>query len=138
MRVTTVLIGFLCLVSTSQARVELTPFTGYQFGGEVEDFTTGATLELKETSNFGFILGFGEEGSGTQTEVYFSRQETEIEGRRQECGSDDSPLPSRDRQGATGGTVRRSRAVETTEHPRPRYASLRKTVPPEPLFVARG
>lgn len=80
MRVTTVLIGFLCLVSTSQARVELTPFTGYQFGGEVEDFTTGATLELKETSNFGFILGIGEEGSGTQTEVYFSRQKTEIEG----------------------------------------------------------
>lgn len=80
MRVTTVLLSVLCLVSTSQARVELTPFTGYQFGGEVEDFTTGATLKFKETSNFGFILGFGEEGSGIQTEVYFSRQETEIEG----------------------------------------------------------
>jgi len=80
MRVITVLLSVLFLVSTSQGRVEITPFTGYQIGGELDDAVTGATLELKETSNFGFILGFGKEGSGTQTEIYFSRQETEIEG----------------------------------------------------------
>ncbi|MCZ6678224.1 MAG: outer membrane beta-barrel protein [Candidatus Poribacteria bacterium] len=80
MRVIIVLLSVLLFVSMSQGRVEITPFTGYQTGGELDDATTGATLELKETSNFGFILGFGKEGSGTQTEIFFSRQETELEG----------------------------------------------------------
>lgn len=80
MRVIIVLLMILFLVSTSQGRVEITPFTGYQMGGEVEDFVTGAKLDFKDASSYGFILGFGEEGSGTQTEVYFSRQETEVQG----------------------------------------------------------
>ena len=80
MRCVTMLLVIFSMASVSQGRIEITPFGGHQGGGEFDDFTTGAELELKEDSVVGLMLGIGEEGANTQLEFYFSRQESQLEG----------------------------------------------------------
>lgn len=70
------------LTSTSalaeQYGVEITPFGGYQFGGDFDDIETGADLELDETSAYGLMVDVDLDWE-RQVEVYFSRQETELQ-----------------------------------------------------------
>ncbi len=80
MRCVTMLLVIFSMAPMSQGRIEITPFGGHQGGGEFDDFTTGAELELKEDSVVGLILGFGPIETNTQLEFYFSRQESQLEG----------------------------------------------------------
>jgi len=70
----TMLMGILLIAPVSQGRIEITPFGGQQGGGEFEDFTTDVELELKEDSVYGVMVGFGQDMSNTQLELYFSHQ----------------------------------------------------------------
>ncbi len=60
------------------SRFELTPFAGYQFGGEFELANSDADLELDEAQSFGLIFNMDIDGE-KQYEFYYSRQETELE-----------------------------------------------------------
>lgn len=57
---------------------ELTPFAGYTFGGEFEDMTTAASLELEDDASFGMIMNI-RESANTQWEILYSRQATEAD-----------------------------------------------------------
>lgn len=56
-------------------RFELTPFAGFATGGEFEDMTSGASLELDDSNSFGLILDI-QESADTQWEVLYSLQTT--------------------------------------------------------------
>ena len=65
-------------VSLAQGRHwEVTPFTGYQWGGEAEDEFTGFGLKLAEASNYGLIVDVDIEPP-TQLEFFWSHQATEL------------------------------------------------------------
>lgn len=57
---------------------EITPFGGTRVGGEVEDYFTGAKLELDDDSVVGLALNF-DTAPGGQIEVRYSHQETFVE-----------------------------------------------------------
>ena len=73
-----------CLAATPVAaedkpsRFELTPFAGYQFGGEFELESSGTDLELDEAQSFGLIFNMDIDEE-KQYEFYYSRQETELD-----------------------------------------------------------
>ena len=60
------------------SRFELTPFAGYQFGGEFELEGSDTELELDEAQSFGLILNMDIDAD-RQYEFYYSRQETELD-----------------------------------------------------------
>ena len=60
------------------AQVEVTPFFGYQFGGELEDAETGQSYELADGACAGGMVNINV-SEISQVEFYFSRQETELE-----------------------------------------------------------
>jgi opacity protein-like surface antigen len=75
---------FVCVVllaatavnaQTETSRFELTPFAGITFGGEFEDMTSSASLELDDNASFGLILDI-RESANTQWEILYSRQAT--------------------------------------------------------------
>ena len=75
---------FVCVVllaatavnaQTETSRFELTPFAGITFGGEFEDMTSSASLELDDKASFGLILDI-RESANTQWEILYSRQAT--------------------------------------------------------------
>ena len=59
-------------------KFELTPFAGFATGGEFEDTTSGASLELDDSSSFGLILDI-RESANTQWEILYSLQPTEAD-----------------------------------------------------------
>lgn len=59
-------------------QVEVTPFYGYQFGGDFEDAETGQRYDLAGGACAGAQLDI-QLSEVTQLEFYFSRQETELE-----------------------------------------------------------
>jgi len=63
----------LCL-----AQVEVTPFYGYQFGGDFEDADTGQSYDLNGGPSAGAQLDI-HLTEISQVEFYFSHQETELE-----------------------------------------------------------
>ncbi len=65
-------------------KVEITPFGGRQFGGEL-NIGTGV-LNIPSAWNYGLILDFVT-GPGTQIEVLYVRQETSLEQRDDATGS---------------------------------------------------
>ena len=69
------------MVGLSQAayaeNIQITPFYGYRFGGELEDADTGEEFDIDDSSCWGGILDI-RLGETTQLEFYFSRQETEL------------------------------------------------------------
>lgn len=78
---------FVCVVllmatavnaQTEMSRFELTPFAGITFGGEFEDMTNSASLELDDNASFGLILDI-RESANTQWEILYSRQATEAD-----------------------------------------------------------
>ncbi len=60
------------------SRFELTPFAGYQFGGEFELEGSDTELELDEAQSFGLIFNMDIDAD-RQYEFYYSRQETELD-----------------------------------------------------------
>ena len=80
MRVLTVCLLILVVASAGQARIEITPFGGHQGGGEFDDHGSDPELEIQDDSVYGAMLGFGRDESPSQLELYFSRQETQMEG----------------------------------------------------------
>ena len=59
-------------------KFELTPFAGFSAGGEFEDSTTTASLELDDSAAFGLILNI-DESANTQWEILYSLQTTEAD-----------------------------------------------------------
>lgn len=57
---------------------EVTPFTGYRFGGSFEDSVTGFGLDINESETYGVVLGISMTPE-TQIEFLYSHQTTEIE-----------------------------------------------------------
>ena len=59
--------------------VELTPFTGFRFGGNFTDNTTGIDLDADEGESFGVILGYPATPE-SDYELFYSFQKTELKG----------------------------------------------------------
>ena len=73
----------LLAMTTSNAQedvftFELTPFAGFGTGGEFDDTTSGASLDLDDGAGFGLILDI-QESANTQWEVLYSLQATEAD-----------------------------------------------------------
>lgn len=67
----------LYLLPASALGFGITPFTGYRFGGEFEDFNTGTTLKLSEEQTYGIIFD-RQLASGDIMEFYYSRQPSSL------------------------------------------------------------
>jgi len=61
----------------SAAGREITPFMGYTFGGDLENYSTGVAFEIDESENYGIILGVSDP-KGTQYEFFYSHQPTTL------------------------------------------------------------
>jgi hypothetical protein len=59
-------------------RVEITPFAGVRVGGGFQDDVTSTELEIDPSASYGLMLDFPWE-TGTQLEIYLSRQTTDVE-----------------------------------------------------------
>ena len=57
---------------------EITPFVGWRTSSSLEEETTGASIDLKETSSFGIILSLKKDRD-TNYDFLFSRQDTELQ-----------------------------------------------------------
>ena len=57
---------------------ELTPFAGFATGGEFEDLTASASLELDDSSSFGVLIDI-RESANTQWEILYSFQATDAD-----------------------------------------------------------
>ncbi len=74
-----VMVGLpLAALAEGLPRVEITPFFGYRFGGGLEDAETGEDFELDDSAYSGGLLDL-RLGEATQLELYYSRQETELQ-----------------------------------------------------------
>jgi hypothetical protein len=60
-------------------RFELTPYAGYRFGGEFAAETGDAEYEIHEGDAQGLIFNIKARESGTQWEILYGRQQTEVE-----------------------------------------------------------
>jgi hypothetical protein len=70
-----------CVAAPAQQYgVELTPFGGFQFGGRFENSSTGEKFELDEDFSYGLMVDVDLDRY-TQLELYWSRQETEMNSR---------------------------------------------------------
>lgn len=59
--------------------LEITPYAGYAIGGNFEDNTTGATLDVKEGGSFGLVLGLPDTPD-TRYELFYGFQKTKVTG----------------------------------------------------------
>lgn len=76
--VLTLLLGFTPLLHAQ--RVEITPFYGYRFGGEVENALTGRTYAFQDSPAYGLVLGFTPvPDSYEKFELYWSHQDTSVD-----------------------------------------------------------
>ena len=57
---------------------EITPFIGWRTSSSLEEVNTGASIDLKETDSFGFLLSLKKDRS-TNYDFLFSRQDTELQ-----------------------------------------------------------
>lgn len=60
-------------------RFEITPYAGYRVGGQFEDAVSEEDRDVAEDGSFGLILAWTE-SPGRQYELFYGRQQTEIEG----------------------------------------------------------
>jgi hypothetical protein len=72
----TVLVSLYLLPVSAQA-FDITPFTGYRFGGEFEDINTGSELKLSEEQTYGVVLDW-QRKEGEFVEFYYSRQPSSL------------------------------------------------------------
>jgi hypothetical protein len=70
------------LLSTSLAVqgqvVELSPFYGYRFGGEIQIQPTGEHLSLKDAPAYGIAVDFAPKGGDFKLELLWSHQESSV------------------------------------------------------------
>jgi hypothetical protein len=59
--------------------LEVTPYAGYAIGGSFTDNTTGSTLDVKEGTNFGLVLGWPDTPE-TRYELFYGFQRTKVTG----------------------------------------------------------
>ena len=59
--------------------LEITPYAGYTTGGNFEDNTTGANLDVKDGGSFGLVLGVPDTPE-TQYELFYGFQRTKVTG----------------------------------------------------------
>ncbi len=59
------------------ADFEITPFTGYTWGGQFNDSETGARLKVNETADYGVMVDINLDQQ-SQVELYFSHQATKL------------------------------------------------------------
>ena len=59
--------------------LEVTPYAGYTIGGNFEDNTTGADLDVKDGGNFGLVLGVPDSPE-TQYELFCGLQRMKVTG----------------------------------------------------------
>jgi hypothetical protein len=71
------LIASTAIVQAQQ--VEISPFYGYRFGGEVEDINTGETYSFKDTPAYGLFIDVGPTNSDMKVELLWSRQDTSMD-----------------------------------------------------------
>ena len=64
-------------IKAMAAGFELTPFAGYTWGGQFTDSVTNATLEVKETNNYGVMVDINQDPQ-SQIELYFSNQSSQL------------------------------------------------------------
>jgi hypothetical protein len=72
----------LLLASTTllQAqRLEITPFYGYRFGGEIEDAFTGENYSFEDAPAYGMFLRLGPTNSEMKVEFLWSRQDSSVD-----------------------------------------------------------
>jgi len=72
-------VSLVAAAPSAAQKIEITPFAGYQFGGELDeigDETT--TLDLEQSATWGLILDFGITDLD-QVELYYSSQGTELD-----------------------------------------------------------
>jgi hypothetical protein len=59
--------------------LEITPYAGYAIGGNFEDNTTGADLDVKEGGGFGLVLGVPDTPE-TRYELFYGLRRTKVTG----------------------------------------------------------
>jgi len=59
--------------------LEITPYAGYTVGGNFQDNTTGANLDVKEGGSFGLVLDLSN-SPDTQYELFYGLQQTKVTG----------------------------------------------------------
>lgn len=59
--------------------LEITPYAGYAIGGNFEDNTTGADLDVREGGSFGLVLGVPDTPE-TRYELFYGIQRTKVAG----------------------------------------------------------
>ena len=59
--------------------LEITPYAGYAIGGNFEDNTTGASLDVKEGGSFGLVLDLANTPE-TQYELFYGFQRAKVTG----------------------------------------------------------
>ena len=59
-------------------RFELTPYGAYRFGGDFDDTTANATIDLDDAASFGIIFN-AVDSANTQWEVIYSQQKTDAD-----------------------------------------------------------
>jgi hypothetical protein len=79
--ISVILLALVSLASASEGpfdhKIEITPFGGFGFGGDLDVVDSNDTLKIEEDSLYGFIVDFG----GTpeaQYEFFFSQQATKL------------------------------------------------------------
>jgi len=73
----------LAPTATEAREFEITPFIGYQFGGDVTTFYEGQYQDVSVSSseNFGLVLSLGL-SEMTQLELLYNTQDTSVDGNR--------------------------------------------------------
>lgn len=74
-----VLIATAISPAAAETEYELTPFLGYRAGGGFEEFPLGPDLDIEQSSSYGLILDIPLGGGGSQLEIMWSRQSTELD-----------------------------------------------------------
>ena len=83
LRKSTVIFALLALAASWPAwagddKKEVTPFIGYRFGGNFENFTTGQNYDVDSSESYGLTFDFPVDDE-VKLELLYSRQDTEIE-----------------------------------------------------------
>lgn len=73
------LLLFLPCLAHADWGLEITPFTGFVFGGSFQDNTTGLDLDVDEGESFGLILDLRKTHE-TEYELFYSFQSTSVQG----------------------------------------------------------
>jgi hypothetical protein len=69
----------VALPAAAASYLEVTPFVGYQFGGELTDYQTGFRYRLQDNGNFGVSLDMAmDPHDDTWFELRWSHQESEL------------------------------------------------------------